>query len=99
MRPAMVRVLFFLYLLDGVLDFRSAARIRILAAGARRGIQCLLEIFERPGMFAAFEQEVRHEIVLVYAVWVDLQRPLEIFACLRSEEHTSELQSQSNLVC
>src|SRR2546430_5290573 len=32
-------------------------------------------------------------------VWVDETRPRNQGASLRSEEHTSELQSQSNLVC
>src|SRR2546430_12710018 len=34
-----------------------------------------------------------------FVVVVATGRPLERRKCLRSEEHTSELQSQSNLVC
>ena len=62
-----MRVLFFLDFLDGVLGFCLAARIRILAAGARQGIQCLFEVFESLGFFAALDHQFAHEEVRVDA--------------------------------
>src|SRR5688572_11747020 len=55
-------------------------------------------LYKRPGLFLG----VFHWPRLSYAYWLTVHPHRGLFYCcpmLKSEEHTSELQSQSNLVC
>src|SRR2546430_12597087 len=65
------------------------------SAGNHGGVRAF-GILTRPEDVEIAEADGRHSVAAVEDVRVEL---IQIFQRLRSEEHTSELQSQSNLVC
>src|SRR5688572_26711040 len=66
-------------------------RVRVDSDGWRGG--------ETKGAFAIVGKYGKSIIVGICTDQIDVTVTIDIGSCNRSEEHTSELQSQSNLVC
>src|SRR2546427_1625604 len=80
-------------------DTRAASR-RLLATSERELQRIVLDMHDGPvqDIFAALSQLQVLERALAGDAGTQ-QRTRQAMRLLRSEEHTSELQSQSNLVC
>src|SRR5690554_7187541 len=75
----------------------GAGRLRLGLQGSIVAIQCRLDQFEIPVAEGTPGEVIQRASGLVELV--GLQRRIDIAGRLRSEEHTSELQSRPHLVC
>src|SRR2546430_4426838 len=78
-----------------------AASLWLVLWAAVTGEPALISVFPFGGQQGAeFQATIRgRSLERVSAVWFDCEQLSATIVSVRSEEHTSELQSQSNLVC